>query len=140
MMPFGTSERLLVSFPTMDRSLFAVGALFGLLGVATGAFGAHGLKTRLDDEMMQIYETAVRYQLVHALAILISSLATLRYSQTPAYLAGALFSIGILIFSGSLYALSLTGLRWLGAITPIGGLAFLIGWACLIWAAFSARP
>ena len=123
----------------MDRSLFVLGALFGLLGVAAGAFGAHGLKTRLDAEMMQVYETAVRYHLVHALAILISSLATIRYSQTPAYLAGALFIVGILIFSGSLYALCLTGLRWLGAITPIGGLAFLIGWACLIWAGMSAR-
>ena len=80
----------------MDRSLFVLGALFGLLGVAAGAFGAHGLKTRLDAEMMQVYETAVRYHLVHALAILISSLATIRYSQTPAYLAGALFIVGIL--------------------------------------------
>ena len=123
----------------MNRSLFAVGALFGLLGVAAGAFGAHGLKSRLDGPMMQVYETAVHYHLVHALAILISSLATLRYSQTPACLAGAMFSLGILLFSGSLYALSLTGLRWLGAVTPLGGFAFLIGWGCLVWAGLSTR-
>ena len=137
--PAGRCTRRAAIFQDMDRTLFAAGAVFGLLGVGAGAFGAHALKGRLDAEMMQIYDTAVRYHLVHALAILACGLATLRYSQTPSWCAGVLFSLGILIFSGSLYALCLTGLRWLGAITPLGGLAFLAGWGCLIWAAFSSR-
>jgi len=119
----------------MDRIFFALGALSGLLGVAAGAFGAHGLRERLPADLLDVYETAVRYQLVHALALLAVAWATTRWPGAVTNAAGWLFVAGTLLFSGSLYVLSLTGLRWLGAITPFGGVAFLFGWGCLIWAA-----
>ena len=117
----------------MDRTLFALGALLAGLAVAAGAFGAHGLRDRLPPDMLAIFETAVRYQMYHALALLVvGSLA----GQWPAgAVAGWCFVVGIAVFSGSLYVLSLTGVRWLGAITPLGGVAFLVGWAWLAWAA-----
>lgn len=113
------------------------GSLFGFLGVLLGAFGAHALKTHLSPEMMAIYEVGVRYQLVHALALLAVGLAEGRADARGLRLAGLGFSIGTLIFSGSLYLLAGTGLRWLGAITPLGGLSFMTGWLALAWA---ARP
>ena len=120
----------------MDRLFFALGSLSGLLGVAAGAFGTHGLKNRLTPDMLAIWETAARYQLIHALALLAVGWAVTRWPGSATTAAGWLFVAGTLVFSGSLYALSLTGVRWLGAITPIGGVAFIAGWACLIWAAY----
>lgn len=119
----------------MDRLFFALGAASGLIGVAAGAFGAHGLEGRLPADRLDVYETAARYQIYHALALLAVAWASTRWPGAAATAAGWLFVAGTLLFSGSLYALSLTGTRWLGAITPFGGLAFLAGWACLIWAA-----
>ena len=116
-------------------------AILGFVGVAAGAFGAHGLKTRLSAEMLAVFETAVRYQMYHALALLGAVWVAQHTSGASALWACRFFIAGVLIFSGSLYLLTLTGVRWLGAITPIGGAALLAGWACLAWAALSAgRP
>ncbi|MEE8549975.1 MAG: DUF423 domain-containing protein [Gemmatimonadota bacterium] len=120
----------------MERLFFALGSASGFVAVAAGAFAAHGLRERLTPEMLEVFETAVRYQLVHALALLAVAWAATRWPGGAATSAGWLFLAGTVLFSGSLYALSLTGLRWLGAITPLGGLAFLAGWASLAWAAY----
>ena len=117
----------------MDKVFFAIGALSGFLGVALGAFGAHGLKSRLTPEMLAVFEVGVRYQMYHALALLAVAWASTRWPGSSVNAAGWLFLAGTIIFSGSLYLLSLTGLRWLGAITPIGGVAFLLGWLLLAW-------
>jgi uncharacterized membrane protein YgdD (TMEM256/DUF423 family) len=120
----------------MDRTFFAIGAISAFLGVAAGAFGAHGLKSRLDSEMLAIFETGVRYQMYHAFALIVVAWAIERWPGHLMATSGWLFIAGTLLFSGSLYLLSLTGQRWLGAITPLGGLAFLAGWLCLasvIW-------
>ena len=119
----------------MDRTFLLLGAIFGFLGVALGAFGAHGLRGRLSPEMLAVFETAVRYQMYHTLALLITGLVMARIDGWLLHMAGWCFVAGILIFSGSLYALALSGVTVLGAITPIGGLAFLAGWACLAIAA-----
>lgn len=117
-----------------DRWLL-LAALNGFLAVAAGAFGAHALKSRLDPQSLNTFEVAARYQMYHALALLaVAWLATARPS-TNVSLAGWCFTLGILIFSGSLYALALGGWRWMGAITPIGGLLFLAGWSLLALAA-----
>ena len=118
----------------MDRLFFALGCLSGFLGVALGAFGAHALKGRLDADLLATFEVGVRYQMVHALALLAVGWACTRWPGTLVNASGWLFVAGSVIFSGSLYALSLTGLRWLGAITPLGGLGLLAGWLCLAWA------
>lgn len=118
------------------KIFWILGALFALLSVGAGAFGAHGLRARLEPDLLAIFETAARYQMYHALALLATAWAVERWPGTGAALAGWLFVAGILIFSGSLYLLVLTGTRWLGAITPIGGVAFLAGWAVLAWAGF----
>jgi uncharacterized membrane protein YgdD (TMEM256/DUF423 family) len=122
----------------MDRLFLGIGALSALVGVAAGAFGAHGLKSRLDAEMLTIFEVAVRYQMYHAFGLIAVAWAHTRWPVSAVTAAGWLFVAGTLLFSGSLYLLSLTGLRWLGAITPLGGLAFLAGWACIAWAAWRA--
>ncbi|CAI8843709.1 Uncharacterized membrane protein YgdD (TMEM256/DUF423 family) [Pseudomonas sp. IT-196MI5] len=120
----------------MLRGFLMLAAFFGFTGVGLGAFAAHGLKSRLSAEYMAIFHTGVTYQLVHALALLgVTFLA----AQIPGRLitwAGASFAIGILLFSGSLYVLTLTGIGKFGIITPFGGLAFLIGWLCLGLAAW----
>src|SRR5215510_11603461 len=116
----------------MDRTFLLVGALAGFIGVALGAFGAHGLRTRLSAEMLSVFETGVRYQMYHALAILIVGLAAARLDGSLIRSAGWLFTTGIVFFSGSLYALALSGVTMLGAVTPLGGLAFLAGWAALV--------
>jgi uncharacterized membrane protein YgdD (TMEM256/DUF423 family) len=121
----------------MDRLFFALGALSGFISVAAGAFGAHALRGRLTPEYLGIFETAARYQMYHALALLAVGWAITRGTGSTAQWAGWLFLIGTVLFSGSLYGLALTGIRWLGAITPLGGVAFLAGWLCL---AISARP
>ncbi len=115
----------------MDRVFFALGALSGLIAVAAGAFGAHALRERLAPDLLGVFETAARYQMYHALALLAVGWATTRWPESVAAWAGWLFVAGTVIFSGSLYALALTGTRWLGAVTPIGGLCFLAGWLCL---------
>jgi uncharacterized membrane protein YgdD (TMEM256/DUF423 family) len=115
----------------MDRLFFIMGAISALIGVAAGAFGAHSLRGRLDADMLTIFEVGVRYQLYHALALLAVAWAQIRWPGSLAAASGWLFVIGTLLFSGSLYLLSLTGIRWFGAITPLGGLAFLGGWLCL---------
>ena len=116
----------------MAQLAFMAGALGGLLGVAFGAFGAHALKSRFDDYSLGIYETAVQYQFVHSLALLVVALLLAQHPvSTLLRSSAALFVLGIFVFSGSLYILSFTGIRWLGAITPLGGLAFIAGWACL---------
>lgn len=113
-----------------------VGALMGGLGVAIGAFGAHGLKGRLTPEMLAVFETGARYHLYHSLAILATAALMSRVEGRAIVVAGWSFFVGIVIFSGSLYALALSGVGVLGAITPIGGVAFLIGWIALAVAAF----
>ena len=117
----------------MARSpLIALGALNGALAVAAGAFGAHGLRERLEPRALEIFETAARYQMFHALAIVLCGVIATRGATT----AGWLFQAGILVFSGSLYALALTDVKVLGAITPLGGVAFLAGWLWLAWTAW----
>jgi uncharacterized membrane protein YgdD (TMEM256/DUF423 family) len=115
----------------MSQLFFALGALSGFLAVGAGAFGAHALRARLTPDSLAIFETAARYQMYHALALLAVAWAASRSSISTAEWAGWLFLVGTVLFSGSLYALALTGVRWLGAITPLGGLAFLAGWICL---------
>ena len=119
----------------MDRTFLLIGALAGFLAVALGAFGAHALRERLSSEMLAVFETGVRYQMYHALALLLVSAMMARMGGWLVVASGWLFTAGIVLFSGSLYLLALTGVTILGAITPIGGLAFLAGWACLAIAA-----
>jgi uncharacterized membrane protein YgdD (TMEM256/DUF423 family) len=120
----------------VDRLLFALGSASALLAVGAGAFGAHGLRARLTPEMLAVFETGARYQMYHALALLAAAWAADRWPGPWPARAGWLFLAGTVLFSGSLYALALSGLRWLGAITPLGGVAFLAGWACLLVGAF----
>jgi uncharacterized membrane protein YgdD (TMEM256/DUF423 family) len=120
----------------MDRNFLLIGALCGLLGVAFGAFGAHALRSRLSPEMLAVFETGVRYHMYHALALVATAALMGRLDGRFISAAGWLFTAGIVLFSGSLYVLALTGVGIFGAITPIGGLAFLAGWACLAIASF----
>ena len=113
-----------------------VAALNGLLAVAAGAFGAHALQSRLDAQALQVFETGARYQLYHALAIGLAASAMRGQAAVPAQIAATLFLAGIVLFSGSLYLLALTGARALGIVTPFGGICFLLGWAALAWAGF----
>ncbi len=117
----------------MDRFFFSAGAIAAFIGVALGAFGAHSLRTKLTPEMLNIFEVGVRYQIYHAFGLIAVAWAMTKWPEANLNSAGWCFIAGIMIFSGSLYLLSLTDTRWLGAITPIGGLAFLAGWAILIW-------
>jgi uncharacterized membrane protein YgdD (TMEM256/DUF423 family) len=116
----------------MDRTFLLVGAVLGFLGVALGAFGAHALRSRLSPEMLGVFETGVRYQMYHAFAVLIVATAIGRIGSAGLLTAsGWSFAAGVVLFSGSLYALAITGVGILGAVTPIGGLFFLVGWTCL---------
>ena len=117
--------------PSVDRIFFVLGSLFGFLGVASGAFGAHVLKGRIDPESLAVFETASRYQLIHALALLAAAWACLHYPGALTRAAGWLFASGISIFSGSLYILALSRVRAWGAVTPVGGFLLLAGWLCL---------
>ena len=123
----------------MERLLYIGAAAAGFLGVAFGAFGAHALRARLTPEMLAVFETGVRYQMYHAFATCAAAWAVARWPRRVFGVAGGLFFAGIVVFSGSLYALALSGERWLGAITPLGGVAFLAGWLCLAWGAWSAK-
>ena len=109
----------------------AVGAVLGGVGVAAGAVGAHALRHRLAPAMLEVFETATRYQLVHALAMIVTALALERRPSAMLAAAGWLFGAGVVLFSGSLYALSLVGPTEWGIVTPFGGVSFLAGWACL---------
>jgi len=122
----------------MDRVFFALGSLFAFLAVALGAFGAHALRNSFASGMAEVYETGVRYQFFHALALFAVVFAMTYWKSTSASLAGWLFVAGIILFSGSLYVLSITGIRVFGAITPLGGLAFLAGWLVLGWTVLRA--
>jgi uncharacterized membrane protein YgdD (TMEM256/DUF423 family) len=124
----------------MERLFFSIGCTFGFLGVALGAFAAHALKARLSPELLATFEVGVRYQLVHALALLAVAWAHTRWPNQGVSASGWLFIIGTLLFSGSLYALSLSGVRGLGIVTPIGGIALLAGWLCLLWAPWRRTP
>lgn len=119
----------------MARTFLLIGSLAGAVGVALGAFGAHGLRGRLSPDMLAVFETGVRYQMYHALAILLVSVLMARLDGWLIHAAGWSFAIGIVLFSGSLYLLAVTGIRVLGAITPLGGVAFILGWAFLAIAA-----
>jgi uncharacterized membrane protein YgdD (TMEM256/DUF423 family) len=116
----------------MDRLFGTLGAVSGLLAMAAGAFGAHALRARLSADRLAAFETGARYQMYHALAIVLAGVIASRGAQT----AGWIFQAGIILFSGSLYALALTGTKGLGAVTPLGGLAFLAGWLWLAWSAW----
>ena len=117
----------------MTKRILVIGALAAGIGVAAGAFGAHGLRPILSEKMMAVFETGVRYHLVHALAMLIAGLSAHWFNHRVFVRAGWSFFAGILIFSGSLYTLALTDIRTLGMLTPFGGLAFLTGWCFLAW-------
>jgi len=118
----------------MDRLFFIAGATFALIGVASGAFGAHFLSARIPAERLVTFETGVRYQMYHALGLLALAAAWTRWPVALLQTAGWLLMAGIVIFSGSLYALAFGAPRWFGAITPLGGLSFLAGWVCAILA------
>lgn len=125
--------------PEMDRIFFTIGAWMAALGMAAGAFGAHILRVRVAPEMLAAFETGVLYQLVHALALIGVAWATTRWPGRATVIAGWLFLAGTLLFSGSLYALALSGAFFFGAVTPLGGLALIAGWLVLAWAAWQER-
>jgi uncharacterized membrane protein YgdD (TMEM256/DUF423 family) len=124
----------------MDRLFFGLGAVLGLLSVAAGAFGAHALQSRLDARAMELFQTSVRYQMFHAVALIATAWAHSRWpgASGSVRVGGWAFVAGVVIFCGTLYGLSFGAPRWLGAITPIGGVSFMVGWACLAWAAWAA--
>lgn len=121
----------------MLRQFLMLAAFFGFTGVGLGAFAAHGLKDRLSTEYLAVFHTGVNYQLIHALALLAIAVLSTQLSSRLVNAAGVMFCIGIVLFSGSLYLLTLSGVRVFGVITPFGGLAFLAGWACLGVAAWN---
>src|SRR5437764_368059 len=112
-----------------------IGAISGAIAVAAGAFGAHGLRGKLDARALEVFETAVRYQMYHALALVVVGLLAAGRPGLSATLAGWMFLLGTVLFSGSLYGLALGGPRWLVFITPVGGVGFLVGWVALVLAA-----
>ena len=122
----------------MDRLFLMIGALSGAIGVAAGAFGAHALRDRLEPRLLEVFETGARYQMYHALALLAVGLIASRWPSGIINSAGWLFVAGTLLFTGSLYAMAFTGVRALGAITPIGGVCLIAGWVCLAIAANKA--
>ena len=116
----------------LERALWIAGAAMAGISVAIGAFGAHALRARLEPARLATFETAVQYHMLHAVALLaVAALAGRVQSQQLLLLSGGLFTAGIFLFSGSLYALAITGITWLGAITPLGGIAFIGGWLCM---------
>ena len=120
------------------KPMIIAGALFAFFGIVLGAFAAHTLKERLAADMFAVFEVGVRYHIYHALALFVVAWVISAYPQSGVHIAGYCFMAGIVIFSGSLYLLSLTGLRWFGAITPIGGVSFLVGWLWLAWSVWRA--
>ena len=125
----------------MAKLFITLASLSGMLAVMLGAFGAHGLKNRLDGYALDVFHTAVQYHFYHSLALLAVGMIALTQPDTQLLRSsGWLFVVGTVVFSGSLYLLAVTGLRWLGAITPLGGLAFIAGWACLAAASWKMLP
>ncbi len=122
----------------MQRLAWVFGSVSAFLGVAAGAFGAHALRSRIAPDLLAVYETGVRYQLVHALALLAVGLAAARWPSGGWAAPVWLFAAGTVLFSGSLYVLAVTGVRWLGAVTPLGGICFLAGWALVLLASLRA--
>lgn len=118
----------------LEKFFFVLGSIAGFSGVAAGAFGAHALKNRLSPDMLAVFETGSRYHLIHSLALLAAAWAVTRFDPQWSRFAGFFFAAGIVVFSGSLYTLALTGVRAWGAVTPLGGLMLLAGWACLAFA------
>jgi uncharacterized membrane protein YgdD (TMEM256/DUF423 family) len=118
---------------TMDRTFAVIGALMGFVGVALGAFAAHSLKTKLTVDMFSVWEVGVRYHFYHALGLFVVAWVSNQFPESRVAVAGWLFIAGIVLFSGSLYTMGLTGIRGLGVITPVGGVCFLVGWAWLAW-------
>lgn len=123
----------------MDRVFFIIAAGSAFIAVAAGAFGAHGLRGQLDADLLAAFEIGVRYQMYHALALMGISFACTRWPGKLIHAGGWLLIIGSIFFSGSLYLLSLTGMKGLGAMTPVGGMLLLAGWLCLAVGAFKAR-
>ncbi|MGK7875877.1 MAG: DUF423 domain-containing protein [Xenococcaceae cyanobacterium] len=125
----------------ITRIFLAIAAILAGLSVAAGAFASHALKEKLTERALEIFETGAKYQMYHALALLLVALLLSRAetAQTSLIVAGSAFVVGIAIFSGSLYGLSLSGIKWLGAITPLGGVAFLVGWGCLAISAWGFK-
>ena len=125
----------------MARLFLSIAAILAGLSVAGGAFASHALKERLSERALEIFETGSKYQMYHALALLAIGLLLSRseIASTLLNTAGFAFIVGVVLFSGSLYALSLTGIKWLGATAPLGGVAFLVGWGCLAVAAWSFK-
>ena len=121
-----------------SRRLVGIGCISAGFGVAAGAFGAHMLKDILDQSMLTVYDTAVRYQMYHAFGMVLSGFAARIGRDAGAVKAGWMFLAGTLLFSGSLYGVSLLGVRWLGAVTPVGGMLFIMGWTVLAWRAWRA--
>ncbi|NEO96102.1 MAG: DUF423 domain-containing protein [Moorea sp. SIO3G5] len=123
----------------MTRIFLAIASILGGLSVVAGAFASHALKEKLTERGLEIFQTGARYQMYHSLALMLVALLLSRaeVAQTSLTVAGSAFIAGIAIFSGSLYALSLSGIKWLGAIAPLGGAALILGWGCLAIAAFS---
>jgi uncharacterized membrane protein YgdD (TMEM256/DUF423 family) len=115
-----------------------LGSLNAFLTVVLGAFGAHGLKNKLSPEMLDVYQTGVQYHMYHAIGLILVGMLSQWLSPSTLSWAGWTFMIGIVLFSGSLYVLSISGIKWLGAITPLGGLAFLLGWLFIFVAAIRA--
>jgi uncharacterized membrane protein YgdD (TMEM256/DUF423 family) len=121
------------------KVFLAVGSLYGLLGVALGAFGAHGLRDRLDPSQLSSWQTAVQYQLIHAIALLVVGVWLLQPGPASLRYAGAFFVAGVVLFSGSIYVLILTATAWLGPVTPLGGLCLMVGWVTMIYAGISVQ-
>ncbi len=119
-----------------DRIFTVIGSVSAFMAVAAGAFGAHELRLRLAPDLLATFETGARYQMYHAFAILLVAWAADRWPGNALQFAGWFFAAGTVLFSGSLYILALTGLRWMGAITPVGGVAFLLGWVSFAWGAW----
>lgn len=122
-----------------DRQLVVLASLTLLTGVAAGAFGAHGLKRIITPDLLSVWQTAVLYQLVHGLGMLAIAALGARFGSPLLSLAAAFMFAGVVIFSGSLYILAISGTKWLGAITPIGGAAFILAWAMVALAAYRAN-
>jgi uncharacterized membrane protein YgdD (TMEM256/DUF423 family) len=118
--------------------LYLCGGIAGFIGVALGALGAHGLKSHLSAQMLAVFETGVRYQMYHAFALFAVAWAWSRWQHRAFAIAGWLFAAGIILFSGSLYLLTLLDSKWLGTVTPLGGFAFLAGWTYFVWGAWNA--
>lgn len=119
----------------MVRFFLTVGGAFAFLGVAAGAFGAHVLKDRISPEMLSVFEVGVRYQMYHAFAMIVTAWLQTQWPSMINIISGWLFILGVILFSGSLYILSVGGITWLGVFTPLGGFAFLLGWCFMVFAA-----